>query len=461
MKRRRFLGVAPCAAIGTVTSLNAMVNMKVASALAGMVNPPRSDYKAMVCILLAGGNDSFNMLVPRNGSHYNEYRSTRSNLALTQGSLLPLNYMDSNGKQFGVHPSMPEVQQLFNDKKLAFLTNIGTLVEPTSVSQYKNKTVKLPVGLLSHADQIQQWQTSIPQTRSSKGWGGRMADIMHAGNDNQDISMNISLSGSNIYQVGNQITEYAIRSSAGGSVGINVYEEANVVDQALAGGVKSMLGQQYKDIFKSTFNSKIKQSQSQHEMFSTALSQSSTINTAFSQSQLSYDMQLVAQTIAARDLLGVKRQTFFITVGGWDHHDEVLDNQVAMLSVVSKALGEFQAAMEELNLTENVTTFTISDFGRTLTSNGNGTDHAWGGNVIVMGGDVNGGKLYGEYPSLAIGGPDDVGGAILLPKISTDEYFAELCQWYGVADSDLEYVLPNIGNFYNAGSSPPIGFMNI
>lgn len=461
MNRRRFLGVAPCAAIGTVTSLNAMVNMKVANALAGLASPPSSEYKAMVCILLAGGNDSFNMLVPRNGTHYSEYKHTRSNLALAQGSLLPLNYTDSNGKQFGVHPSMPEVQRLFNDKKLAFLTNVGTLIEPTTVAQYKNKSVKLPVGLLSHADQIQQWQTSIPQTRSSKGWGGRMADIMQAGNESQDISMNISLSGSNIYQAGNQSTEYAIRSSAGGSVGINVYEESNVIDKALAGGVKSLLGQQYKDIFKSTFNTKIKRSQEQHETFSTALAQSNPVNTSFSQSQLSYDLQLVAQTIAARNLLGAKRQTFFITVGGWDHHDEVLDNQVAMLSVVSKALSEFQTSMEELGLSENVTTFTISDFGRTLTSNGNGTDHAWGGNVMVMGGSVKGGQLYGEYPSLGIGGKDDVGGAIMLPKISTDEYFAELCRWYGVPASDMNYVLPNIGNFYDVNSSSlPIGFMN-
>lgn len=289
-----------------------------------------------------------------------------------------------------------------------------------------------------------------------------MADIMQAGNANQDISMNISLSGSNIYQVGNQVTEYAIRSSANGSVGINVYNESNVVDKALAGGVKSLLGQQYKDIFKSTFNKKIKSSQEQHEIFSTALAQSIPINTSFSQSQLSYDLQLVAQTIASRNFLGVKRQTFFINVGGWDHHDEVLNNQVAMLAVVSKALSEFQSAMEELGLSDHVTTFSISDFGRTLTSNGNGTDHAWGGNVMAMGGSVKGGRLYGEYPSLAIGGKDDVGGAIVLPKISTDEYFAELCQWYGVPTSDLPYVLPNIGNFYNInGAAPPIGFMSL
>lgn len=465
MSRRKFLGTASCAAIGSTTFLTSLLNLGVANSLAGMSRPTISaggDYKAMVCILLAGGNDSFNMLVPRNGNHYTEYSTSRSNLALPQGDLLPLNFTDSNGKQFGLHPSMPEVQTLFNNNKLAFVSNVGTLVEPTTKTQYLNGGVSVPVGLLSHADQIQQWQTSIPQTRSSKGWGGRMADILQAGNTNQNISMNISLSGTNIFQVGNSSTEYAIRASAGGSVGINVFEGTSALDMALKNGTDSLLAQQYQDIFKSTFTNKINDSQSNHEEFSAAISQAPTLNTTFSDNGVSANMELIAKTIAVRDALGVSRQTFFVTFGGWDHHDGVLDNQVAMLSVVSKALSEFQAAMEELGVADCVTTFTASDFGRTLTSNGNGSDHAWGGNVMIMGDSVNGGQIYGEYPSLALGGNDDIGGAILLPSISTDQYFAELSKWFGVENGDLSYVLPNIGNFYDPNSSSlPIGFMNI
>ncbi len=465
MSRRNFLGTASCAAIGSTTFLTSLLNLGVANSLAGMTPTAigtSSDYKAMVCILLAGGNDSFNMLVPRNGSHYKEYAGTRSNLALPKGDLLPLNFNDTNGKQFGLHPSMPEVQTLFNNKKLAFISNVGTLVAPTTKTQYLNGSVPTPLGLLSHADQIQQWQTSIPQTRSSKGWGGRMADILHAGNSNQNISMNISLSGNNIFQVGNQATEYAIRSSAGGSVGINVLEGKSVFDQALRKGAESLLAQQYQDIFKSTFSDKINASQANHEEFSAAISQAPLLNTSFSDNKVSANMELIAKTIAVREHLNVKRQTFFLTFGGWDHHDGVLENQVAMLSVVSKALAEFQSAMEELGLADCVTTFTASDFGRTLTSNGNGSDHAWGGNVMVMGDRVNGGQVFGNYPSLALGGQDDVGGAILLPSISTDEYFAELSKWFGVANGDLSYVLPNIGNFYDPKSEAlPIGFMKI
>lgn len=464
MSRRDFLGTASCAAIGSTTFLTSLLNLGVANSLAGMTqasNSTNSDYKALVCILLAGGNDSFNMLIPRNGSHYTEYASTRSNLALPQGDLLPLNFTDHNGKQFGLHPSMPEVQSLFNNNKLAFVSNVGTLVEPTSKTQYLNKSVPVPVGLLSHADQIQQWQTSIPQTRSSKGWGGRMADILQAGNDNQNISLNISLSGTNIFQVGNQSTEYAIRAAAGGSVGINILEGTSALDLALKKGAESLLAQQYQDIFKSTFTNKIKDAQTSHEVFSAAINQAPLLNTSFSDNSVSANMEMIAKTIAVRDILNVKRQTFFIAFGGWDHHDGVLDNQVAMLSVVSKALAEFQSAMEELGLADCVTTFTTSDFGRTLTSNGNGSDHAWGGNVMVMGDSVNGGQVFGNYPSLALNGNDDVGGAILLPTISTDEYFAELSKWFGVGNGDLSYVLPNINNFYDPNSaSLPIGFMN-
>ncbi len=193
---------------------------------------------------------------------------------------------------------------------------VGTLVEPTTKTQYLSGTVPIPVGLLSHADQIQQWQTSIPQTRSSKGWGGRMADILQAGNGNQNISMNISLSGTNIFQVGNSSTEYAIRAAAGGSVGINVLEGTSSLDMALKTGAESLLAQQYQDIFKSTFTNKINDSQSNHEEFSAAIAQAPALTTTFSGNPVSANMELIAKTIAVRDTLDVTRQTFFINFGG-------------------------------------------------------------------------------------------------------------------------------------------------
>lgn len=463
LNRRQFVGSASCAAIGSTTLLSSLLNLGTTNALAGLnakSNPSEGEYKALVCILLAGGNDSFNMLVPRSKEPYREYNKSRSNLALSRSSLLSLQNKDQLGREYGVHPAMPEVQELFNLGKLSFISNVGTLVEPLTKAKYLSGGAKLPIGLLSHADQIQQWQTSLPNSRSSKGWGGRMADILEEGNRNQDISMNISLSGTNVFQVGANATEYAIRSSAGGSVGISVYEGQNRLDRLLRKGTESLLAQQYQDIFKSTFQQKIVHSQANHQIFSEALANTSSLSTGFSSAALSADLALVAKTIAARKTLGMKRQTFFINYGGWDHHDSVLENQTLMLSILSKALQAFQTAIEELGVADQVTTFTISDFGRTLTSNGNGTDHAWGGNVMAMGGAVNGGQIFGTYPSLQIGGPDDIGGAIILPSISTDMYFAELARWFGVSGGDLSYVLPNITRFYDTQSKQsPIGFM--
>ena len=312
-----------------------------------------------------------------------------------------------------------------------------------------------------HADQDQQWQTSVPQTASPTGWGGRLADMVQAANANQDISMNISLSGKNVFQLGQQSAEYSILPTGTGSIGIKGYNGTSTFDQIRTGAVNSLMEKQYQDIFKETYAGVIQASQNTHELFSAAVG-NSTLNTTFSNSELSQSLQMVARTMKVRDELGVSRQTFFVRFDGWDHHDELLNNQNAMLGVVSKAMSEFQTALAELGLEDCVTTFTISDFARTLTSNGNGTDHAWGGNVLVMGGKVKGNEVYGSYPSLALNSDLEVGGGVLIPQISTDEYFAELALWYGVPKSDLALLFPNIGNFYNTMSTePPIGFMDI
>lgn len=464
MNRRKFLGTASCAAIGSTTFFSTLFNLGMANAAAGRTaklgGSSNGDYKALVCILLAGGNDSYNMLVPTQSNAYNEYATTRSNQALALNTLLPLNYTGPNSPTLGVHPAMPEVQQLFNNGKLAFLSNVGTLVEPTSRVQWDNNSVTLPLGLFSHADQIQQWQTSVPQSRSAYGWGGRMSDILQSMNSNQDISMNISLSGRNVFQSGNTTSEYTIKPVGTGSIGIDGYNGPSVIDQIKSSAVDSLMEQQYTDIFKKTYADVVSNAQDTHQLFSSAVGNVS-LNTTFSPSYLSQSLNMVARTIAARNELDVCRQTFFITFGGWDHHDELLNSQNAMLGVVSKAMSEFNLAIEELGLTDSVTTFTISDFARTLTSNGNGTDHGWGGNVMVMGGKVNGGKVYGQYPSLALNTTLDIENGVLIPTTSTDEYFAELAQWFGVSNTDLQNIFPNILNFYSPGTTPPIGFMEV
>ena len=418
------------------------------------------DYRALVCILLAGGNDSFNMLVPTNKEHYDQYQEIRSNQALEKQNLLKLQPVAFNQKELGLHPAMPELKTLFDEGKLAILCNVGTLVQPTTKQSYQDG-LHLPLGLFSHADQDKQWQTSIPQTTATTGWAGRLADLVYTANSNQEISMNISLSGKNLFQLGNQVQEYSILPSEMGSVGIRGFNGRSVFDQIKTKAVNSLMERQYQDIFKQTYADIIHASQNTHELFSKAVG-GSTIYTEYSESGLSQRLLMVARALKVRKQLGLKRQTFFIRFAGWDHHDELLNNQREMLEVLSKAMSEFQTSLIELELEDQVTTFTISDFARTLTSNGNGTDHAWGGNVLVMGKQVKGKEIYGTYPDLRLDSNIEVGNGILIPGISTDEYFAELALWFGMAKSDLPILFPNIGNFYDAlSANPPIGFMDL
>ncbi|MEM6886180.1 MAG: DUF1501 domain-containing protein, partial [Verrucomicrobiota bacterium] len=418
-----------------------------------------TDYKALVCILLAGGNDSFNMLVPRGSTEYNEYATARSNLALPQNSLLALNGTH-NGKSLGLHAGMPELAGLFNSGDAAFVANVGTLVEPTTLSNYNNNSARLPLGLFSHSDQIMHWQTSVPDSRSARGWGGRVADILNSVNSNSRTSMNISLAGTNTFQSGNQTVSYEILPSGNGAVQPDFLSLESSAYSAIARtSIRSLVDAQYQNLFQETFANTSASALDASAEFANALS-SQTLTTTFSTSELSQALQMIARTIAARDTLGMRRQTFFVLMGGYDHHDELLNNHASMLPVVSRALSEFNAAMRELQVHNQVTTFTASDFARTLTSNGRGSDHAWGGNQIVMGGGVRGGLVYGNYPDLGLGNSLDTGRGRLIPTISTDEYFAELAQWFGVPNHCLDSIFPNLNRFYTAGSTPPIGFMS-
>lgn len=470
INRRQFLGSASCAAVGSASLYSTLLNLRMANSAAAETLPSASadllalgnDFRALVCIFLAGGNDSFNMLVPHDNSSYSEYAQIRADLALPKGNLLPITPGNQPGRQFGVHPSMPEVAQLFNDGNLAFVANVGTLVEPTTKSGYESGLNTLPLGLYSHSDQIMHWQTSVPDKRTGFGWGGRTADLLHSLNDNDKISMNISLAGTNLFQTGTSLTEYTISSSGNGAIQIHGHDDTSWSRHVLQNAaIESMLDLQYQNLFEQTFANTTRSAIDGADLFATAIGNVSPFATQFSDNELSNDLSMVAKSIAARQALGFRRQTYFILLGGWDHHDEVLENQVEMLSIVSKGLKEFYDALGEINLQHAVTTFTASDFGRTLTSNGQGSDHAWGGNHMVMGAAVNGGNIYGEYPALYEDNPLDTGRGRLIPTTSCDEYFAELAMWLGVAPSDLPMVFPNIGRFYDVSTKQmPLGFLN-
>ncbi len=459
--RRKFIqraGQMSCAGVGSSALFSSLLNLGMSNRAAAQVLPGGSDYKALVCLFMSGGNDSFNMLVPTEADEYAAYQVTRSDLALPPEDLMGIT--DSSGRGFGIHHSMPEIRDLYNAGQLSFIANVGSLVEPTSKAAVLNDSGKLPLGLYSHADQSRQWMTSVSDQRSGFGWGGRTADLLHSLNDNDRISMNISVSGNNIFQSGLEVVPYTLGRD--GVVELNRYNAEWL--PSFKTTVDSLLDQEYQNLYQQTYTDKVKSSIEAGQEFSAALNTVPAFLTTFPDYDLANDLQMIASSIGARTALGVRRQVFFVDIGGWDFHDELIESQEELLGVVSQSVAAFWGALGELGMQNNVTLFTASDFGRTLTSNDGGNDHAWGGNQFVLGGSVNGGEIYGEYPeTLAQDSDLDVGygRGVILPTTAVDQYMSELSLWLGVQSSDLSTVFPNIERFYDPTSaSYPLGFMS-
>lgn len=459
--RRQFIKQFGLAALGTTVS-SSMLNLRAIGSAFLNNSAADDDYKALVCFFKTGGNDSFNMLIPRGDAEYAEYATTRSNLAIPQEDLLAINPLISDGKSYGLHPSMPGVRNLFEEQKLSFVCNTGSLIEPTTKMDYYQGNVPLPLGLYSHADQIQQWQTASPHKRIPYGWGGELASMMQEFNDNENISMNISTSGTNVFEYGRNIVEFSI-SPFGGIEDITGYQPSAETGftHYRTQAIDALLNRNYNDIYKDTYTSVLRRARDGSREFQDAINGLDEISTEFTNNYISQSFKIIAQTIQAREILGFKRQIFYVEYGGWDHHDGLLVNQANKLTVVDNALREFASALEEIGAFKAVTTFSISEFARTLGSNGNGSDHAWGGNVMAMGGAVNGGQLFGNYPSLELNNELDVGTGVLIPTLANDLYFAEMALWFGVSKADLPLLFPNIGHFYNlASTEAPIGLIN-
>lgn len=491
MNRRSFLKNVSCAAIGSNTLLSTLTNLTSINGILGadlLKHSPPTDYKAMICILLSGGADSYNMLIPTGtnaggDNGYNEYKSVRTNLALpnvaTSGGVLPLvnpqcssfRGVNCSYGSYGIHPSMTGVQNLFNSGKLAFMSNIGTLVEPISnYTQYQGGQKKTPLGMFSHSDQQQQWQTSVPQSRDAAGFAGRIADMMNAVNSHQEVSMNISLAGKNIFQRGQNVSEYAINNNVNpNNIGFEnlspYWSNSGLLTKIRNNAIDSLVSKTYDNLLQRTYSTSTKQAIGSFEIFREALQKVPNIATVFANDNLSNDLLAIAKIMSVRNFLGAKRQIFFIDAVGWDMHSSLLYELNNNLGKVSAALKSFYDATVELGIADKVTTFTISDFGRTITSNGSGSDHAWGGNTMVMGGAVKGGKIYGAYPKMDVISSSNLQNVSIrgtfIPSISTDEFYAELALWYGISPYDLCYALPNLGNFYSyAINNYPVGFMN-
>ena len=458
--RRKFLRqLSVASALGFASPLSSLAKFKsMNSIMSSPPPPPFGNYKAIVCVFLHGGNDSYNMLVPNTPTEYGHYFDTRSNLSLDQADLLSIGSGD-----YGLNPSLPDVRDMFNDGDLAFMSNIGTLVEPTTVESYYSGDAQIPIGLFSHLDQYKHWQSARAHERVTKGWGGYMADLLGSTNTNDKISMNVSLSGTNIFQNGLNTIPFSMNNN-GPTLPINYYADWGH-NQDRRAAVDSILNYNFGDPFQNTYANVLHGSIEAGAEFKEALDLVPEFTTVFSADRLSQELKVIAKTIAAREALGFERQIFFVRYGGWDHHDALITEQAEKLSVVNNALVEFKDVLNELSVFDDVTTFVGSEFARKLLSNGNGSDHGWGGNSIVMGGNVNGNQIYGTYPTLQIDGPNYLNGGIMVPTTAVDSMFTELALWYGVEPGDLGTIFPNLVNFHDLGGlstdTPPIGFMNM
>ncbi|WP_253156701.1 DUF1501 domain-containing protein [Stieleria tagensis] len=487
--RRALLKAAGSCGMMTNTSLMAtLLNLQATkSMMAAETNP--TGYKAIVCLFLSGGNDSYNMLIPNEGDatsgEYGHYHTIRGGfddgvnndggLAIQQSALLPIAGPDS--RNFGLHPGLAAqegadpmadpsttgIAGLYNDGKLGFVANIGSLVERTTRETYNART-GLPIGLFSHADLQRHWQTGFPQSRSQiTGWGGRMADLLLSTNQNPSVSMNISLGGMNLFQTGSDVVPYAIGS--GGATVVQGYSAdlstSSRQDRMYTRAMDNILDQTYSDLLAKSFAESTRNSTDAALSFNDA-TETIALTTAFADESPSRHLEMIAKVIGARTQLNQTRQIFFVNLGGWDNHTDLLTAHETNLPRVSRALKSFYDATVELGVENDVTLFTASDFARTLGSNGQGSDHAWGGNQIVMGGAVSGGQIYGDFPAeLTAANPLNLGRGRLIPTTSVDELAAELSLWFGVGNNqDLETILPNIRNFYATGATgSPLGIL--
>jgi uncharacterized protein (DUF1501 family) len=406
------------------------------------------DYRAIVCVYLNGGNDQSNTVVPVSTAEYNAYRTGRAGLALAQNAPLPIAPMDWSGPQLGLHPSLSGMQQLFNQGRCGILANVGMLSNPITRSEWNagSPRVTVPFQLESHSDQTTQWHTCVPNAPSSSGWLGRAADLITPAYGGNDLSICISVAGNNLIQSGATTIPYAITTR--GAVHIGALDSLGgsvIASQSL----RRLMTQQRTHLLEQQLNTTAQRSIEAEALVTSALGQVN-VPTTFPQSALGSQLQMVARLIAARNLLGHRRQVFYVSIGGWDFHDNLLAAQANLLGQVSAAISAFYQATVDLGVANNVTTFTASEFGRALQANNDGSDHGWGGHHFIVGGAVRGGRMYGKWPRVAMNSEDDARRGILIPTTAVDQYASTLAKWLGVSTSNMASVVPNIGRFNSA-----------
>ena len=457
--RRKFIDCT-CRSIAVLGAASALRKFGLMNAYAQTVN----DYKALVCIFLFGGNDGNNTIIPLNpnGTTVSDYTATRGGLALSNP--LPITLAHSQAayaNNFGLHPSMLDIQALFGQNRIALVANVGSLIQPTTKTQYQSSSFPKPSNLFSHSDQQNEGQTAGSNSLGTFGWGGRMADVLQPVYGSSQYPMVVSVSGASVFGTGKQTTQVTVIPPA--NTGPVSGQSCLSIANANCGNRDSAQQQLL------TFDSGVSLVQAASGVTSKAFQYTTILNTARAgqpplqslfpaNNGLSTQLREVAEIIAVHQTLGVGRQIFFVSLGGFDTHTNQLATQASLLTQVSQGMNAFYSALTLAGYQDKVVTFTLSDFARTLQPNtGGGTDHAWGNHNIVMGGVVKGGDMYGQYPALQFQSAQDVGAnGRWIPTTSIDQYGATLASWFGVSAADLPYVFPHIQNFPNQQS---LGFL--
>lgn len=474
--RRDFLRQASCAAVGTFALSHTIRDLRLINAALAQ-GGGFTDYKALVCVFLGGGNDANNWIVPTQNADYAPYAQIRGNLALPQSALLPLRtgpnasdpaFVDPDGHTYGFHPTCVEMQTLFGEGKLVPLLNAGSLVRPITRAEYlSGASGTRPPQLFSHSDQVTQWQTSIPDQAPTTGWGGRLADLLHdTANLGGQISMSVSVNGTNTFEVGQLVNQYHVSTTGATTL--------TGLTGARLQAVKDMFALNHVNLQRTAFADVNERAIATGVLLNTAIQATALAtdtppgtwvwNTPFPNTSLGNQLKMIARLIEAGPRptggstpgFNMKRQIFFCSVGGYDTHtnqvqltplNATVGSHTNLLNEVSECLYAFQRAMEQLGKGNEVTAFTASDFGRTFPTNSQGSDHGWGSHCMVMGGAVNGHRTYGKIPTFAINGPDDTGVGRWIPTTAVDQHAATLARWFGVSSTDIPVIFPNINRF--------------
>lgn len=473
ISRRHFLEKMSCAGLGAAAFTSTIRDLRLINSV--MAADPLPDYKALVCVFMAGGNDSNNWIIPTSPEDHAAYAAIRGNLAIPVDAVLRMktgtqesdpDYTDAAGRTYGFHPACAGLRTLFNEGKLAAIYNVGSLLRPITRAEYlANASGTRPPQLFSHSDQVTQWETSIPDQPPSTGWGGRVADLLNATyNSTGQISMSISVSGANTFEVGQLVSQYHV--STEGAVTLS-----NLTGERLQ-AVKDMLALNHVNLQRRALADVTLNAIETGDLLNNAIGETDdsvwTWDTPFPATGIGNQMKMIARLIKASGHFDMRRQIFFCSRGGFDTHTNQITNptdpdtinvltgtHTNLLTEISQAMFAFQRAMEQIGMSEKVTSFTASDFNRTMPTNSQGSDHGWGGHHVIMGGAVDGRKTYGTFPVHALNGPNDTSTGRWIPTLAVDQYSATLAKWFGVNPSQMSAIFPNLNRF----STPDLGFM--